>query len=346
METFTYWELDMYLNESKRTFNAGLTKFYTYLIVMGPVTVWLVYAGWIVFIINRIWYLKNKKKVLRTKNFKSEKTSFLKYKYSTEYYKHLLLLSTIIMENFTYIPAILDIAIRYFFPTSIIAITAGYVLRGLSYVTFLVTLCMMNTIVIFMTYIILMYTEFSEIKKRLRRIVIMAVILILVSIIGLGLLTQIFCAIRSFIEYTYIIKNSKYLYSILKEQYRYQITEGNYQFYRAQKHVANIYKWFSIFVLAGILIAVIALCLEIPLSILESAFIIGVLFNKNNIYSKRVTSAMYIIKWVLRSMMLLSGIEIFLTIIGYSVYLVIRSYRIREGRKNGRFNELETSLIN
>ena len=336
----------MYRNESNSNINNYLTTLITYLTVLGPITMWLIYAGWIAVILKRLLYLRKKRKELKTKNAQSEKITFLEYKYKSEYYKHILLLATILIENFTYIPAVLNIASKHFFPKSIIAFNVEYILRGLSYVTCLVTLCMTNTIIIYMIHISRRYTEFSEIKKRIRRIIIKAVILIFLFLIGLGLLSQILSTIYGSIEYIRIIKNSKYLYSILKEQYRDQICEGNYQVYKAQKYVANIYKWFSVSIFTGISIVLVTLCFEIPISILESAFLIGVLFKKQ-LFGKGVTSAIFNYRWGVRLMLVVASAEIFLTIIVYSVYLVIRNSRIRVGRKNGMDSrELEKSLIN
>ena len=334
----------MHRNVSNSTLNISQANLFTYLIVMGPVIMLLVYAGWIVFILKRIFHQKNKLKELKTNNFHGQKTTFLKYKYTTEYYKNLLILSTIITENLTFLPAILDIVIKAILPTWFITLDVTYVLRGISYVASLVTLCMLNTITIYMIYVSLRYTDFSEIKKRIKKVTIMACVLFFVSLIGLGLLSQIFCTIRGLIEFVYLVKNTKYLYSLFVEQYRNQISEGSYQIYRAQKFATKIFKWFSVSILTGMLIALIGLILEVPFSTLVLAFIIGKVFKKTIFYG-RLEQDLISYRWVVRLTLLLSAVVIFLTIIVYSVYLVLRSYRILKGRKNRTIDELETSLI-
>lgn len=325
---------------SNATTTNSLERVFISVAILAMLIMLPIYIAWAVIIVKRIISLKSKLKQLKINP--THLTKRLNYKYTTEYHKHLLLLATLLVETSTFLPHIASLTIENLFAEYLLASILGYIIRGFSFIACLATICLINTTTEYVIYICKGYTEFSEIKKKIRRLIITLILLTFLTLFGLFIISHIYIAVYVLFEYVSVLKNSKYLYILLQQHYREQINES-YFVYKFQKRLANIYKWFSIFILIGVLIITISIWVELLLSTLQVAIFIQATLNGNVYKNPTVLTITICSRFVVRSIAALGTGWIFLTIVCYSIYLLVRNRRVTQVGWNE--DELERPLI-
>ena len=198
---------------SNATTTNSLERVFISVAILAMLIMLPIYIAWAVIIVKRIISLKSKLKQLKINP--THLTKRLNYKYTTEYHKHLLLLATLLVETSTFLPHIASLTIENLFAEYLLASILGYIIRGFSFIACLATICLINTTTEYVIYICKGYTEFSEIKKKIRRLIITLILLTFLTLFGLFIISHIYIAVYVLFEYVSVLKNSKYLY-ILK----------------------------------------------------------------------------------------------------------------------------------
>ena len=206
----------------------------------------ILYIGWLIHLISQALHLRRLRRDVKEENFEQ------KYRYKTEFYKYILLTTITLIEPLNFLMRTLAFLFNQLVhnmnhSTSIVEsltpISIELTLKTLAYVFGLVLLSLLNILTIYLSYVILAYTEFSPVKRKIRNLAILASFLLLstfVFIIG-TLLVQFFTLFYAIYEYFQLIKNTKYLYRLLKSNYKSLIYE-NYSFCREYKYKARTYK--------------------------------------------------------------------------------------------------------
>ena len=336
MEFNIHWKI----NVSNATTINTLQRAFVGIAVIGIFTMLPIYIAWAVVIIKRSITLNRKLRQLKLNPTHSEKR--LKYKYNTEYHKHLLVLVTLLVEICIFLPHAANLIIGNLLAEYLIAKLLCNIIRGFSFIACLATLCLINTTTEYTIYICKCYTEFSEIKKKIRKLIITLILLTFLTLIGLFTLSHFYIAVFVVFEYVRVLKNSKYLYVLLQQQYREQISE-DYSLYKFQKQRTNIYKWFSIFMLIGVLLVIVAIWVEFFTSTLQVAIFIQTTLNPSGYKHPTVLLITICSEFMVHAIAALGTVCIFLTIVCYSIYLVVRNKRAT--RTGWNEDQLERPLI-
>ena len=219
MEFNLHWKI----NDSNAIKSDHLKIGFVSIVILGTLSMLPIYIAWAVVIIKRSISVKSKLKQLKLNPTCSDPR--LKYKYTTEYHKHLFILVTLIAETGIFLPHIASQTVEILFAEYLIAKLLGYIIRGFSFIACLATLSLMNTTTEYVIYIRKGYTEFSEIKKKIRNLIITLILLTFLTLFGLFTLSHFYIVIYLVFEYVRVLKNSKYLFILLQQQYREQINE-------------------------------------------------------------------------------------------------------------------------
>ena len=282
-------------------------------------------VGLILYIIWLIYFISRFLTCRRLKCSIGDNESFeVKYRSKTEYYKYALFITITLIEPLNFIPH----AVGYGFELSVgdlnqttsirlttVAITMT--LKSFTYVIGLTTVSLINILTLYLIYVQLSYTDFRPIKRKLWKLLGLAVALVMTSFIVVAgaLIVQIVCVLLFMYEFCQLVKNSKYLYRLLKSHYQNIIAE-NYSLYREHKNTATKYKWFTIIFLTATVIFALGYLGEI----LGSVFKLIVKFSPE-LHIRTDTAKLYKhvhigISW---STSILLGVTGFVMLIGFFI---------------------------
>ena len=215
------------------------------------------YAGWVLYFLSEIHFLRRKMRALVHRGSEVESTRLL-YKCRGDLYKNILICIIAVMEPISFIPAILSlipsIAILDFQSSSNID-TLFLISSDLRLLTFVLTftiIFLFSTLTKHLINVCKSDYRIQLLPPIQHRLIILTLVLMLLAVIKLaidgfdGIIIKIVCNIFSCYEFYHILHDSKQLYHLLKWRYEDMRYESNYPLYMAHKRVALKYKYLTI----------------------------------------------------------------------------------------------------
>ena len=281
------------------------------------------YAGWFVYFLSEVFYLRKKLRALIHRCPSSE-TAELLYKCRGDYYKYILMLFIALTELMYFLAIILSlyntesnvpldefeliIRIKNDFSTSSYVLALGSLFLINILTQHLINVCKSDCRIQLL----------PPIQHRLVTLTLIAMILIAIKLAIQefdNVIVEVVCVIFSSYEYWSLFNNSQQLYYLLKWRYQDMRYESNYPLYKAHRRMAQKYKYLTAFVLFGILFMVIVSWLHIPITFFNTILE----FNYPPQVLMSAVAPLLILKYTIAVCLLVGSTPVFL-LVGVSLY--------------------------
>ena len=235
-----------------------------YLFVPFYIFVALFYLLWSVYLAKEIRYLK--KKLWRiSQDPSSYENDVLYMKYNAEYYKHIIMLSIIVVEPLSLFPSVIDMSLQSFIydnPSSgegmkvFILMLCQVVCFSLANLPFLVTVFLLDLLTNFQINLYSNIININLIKQKLKFILILSSILFILALSVVGTNISQLIAVLFISYYVRILKRKSENFSdMLRLRYNNSLLySDNIPLQRYEKRVALRYKYFNTLMLSGFIV--------------------------------------------------------------------------------------------
>ena len=257
------------------------TYFFTEVVILTCISPF--YAGWIVYSLSEVSYLKMKIRALNHRSLSLETTQLL-YKYRGDLYKWILMFLIALVEFLYFFTIMLT---TYSTDPNLSIDKFEYISQltndtsTCSYIFALIFLFLINILTKHLINVCKSNYRIQLLPPIQHRLIILTLVLMLMAIVKLAidtfdnLIIEMVGALLLNYEHVSLYKNSKQLYYVLKWRYEDMRYEYDYPqtLYKAHKRMAQKYKYLTAFILFDIFFLSIAGWCHIPIILFTTIFL-------------------------------------------------------------------------